>query len=306
MLPVIDPHVHLWDAAVASRQAWRPPSMSELARGFGRAELTATLDDDVHGVILVEAIDEPAENRRLGAATREIEQVLGAIAWLPLRDSTAARSELDELLEGGWARGVRCLLGRDPLSWLQEEASTFEELARAGLCWEVSAITGEQRTAIADLADRIPELTIVVGHLAGPPLGPDAGVGSQRWDAWEREVLELGRRPNVVLKLAVGLDALVAGAGWPLPLLRPAVEHVLHQAGASRCMIASNWPVVNGRRDRRGAYADMVDLVRALGAGANECFELCAGTASRTYGVGPTADGDHSTIALTHGRSNDA
>lgn len=278
--------------------------MEELARAFGPDDLAATLDDDVHGVILVEAIDEPEENRRLGVAVREMSSVLGAVAWLPVRESSAARIELDLLLEGGWARGVRCLVGRDPLTWLPEAVPLFAELARAGLCWEVSAITSEQRAAIGRLADVVPDLKIVVGHLAGPPLGADGGAGSARWDVWQREMQDLAQRPNIVLKLAVGLDALVAVAGWPAPELRPAVEHVLTHVGASRCMIASNWPVVTGRRDRRGAYGDMVGLVLSLGASECERAELCGGTAVRTYGIGPAVVPSGPAHTSIHGRSS--
>ena len=136
--------------------------------------------------MLVQSADEPAENDRLRAYQSATRTVAGVVAWLPLRDPTAARRELDRIDGMPRLSGVRCLVGREPLDWLAgaDVRALFGELADRGLAWDVVAVTTGQVEAVCELAAAVPRLRIVVDHLARPPLD------GAPWEPWAE------RRPS--------------------------------------------------------------------------------------------------------------
>ena len=129
------------------------------------------------------------------------------------------------------------------------------------------------------LARAVPDLRLVVDHLARPPL--DTG----GWDPWAQQVAELASCPGVALKVSVGVDALTAWPAWQPEVLRPYVAHVLDQFGPDRLMLASNWPVVLLRATYARAWTDLSDAVVAAGADRADLTEVTGGTASKWYGL---------------------
>ena len=218
-----------------------------------RGELRAA---GVDATVLVQATDSPAENRRLAAYAAVEPTVAGVVAWLP-----PALAELPD------AVGVRRLVGREPLDWL--DPALFAEIAERGLAWDIVAVTAEQVRAVCALADAVPGLRIVVDHLARPPLegGP--------WEPWEERVRELARRPNVAMKVSVGIDALNVWEWDARALARP-VAHALECFGPERLMLASNWPVVLLRCEYGRAWRD-------LAAACGEDEAVLGATAVRWY-----------------------
>jgi L-fuconolactonase len=224
----------------------------------------------------MQSVDEAAENDRLAAYARQTPTVAGVVGWLPLQDPAAARRELERADTYGW-RGVRTLIGRDPLEWLdrREVQALFRDLAAQGLVWDVVPITADQVGAVLRLARDVPDLRLVVDHLARPPL--DSG----GWEPWAGQVADLAACPGVALKVSVGVDALTAWPSWQSEVLRPYVAHVLECFGPDRLMLASNWPVVLLRATYAEAWTDLTDAIAA--AGAADLAEVTGGTAQRWY-----------------------
>ncbi|WP_164093865.1 amidohydrolase family protein, partial [Stenotrophomonas maltophilia] len=69
------------------------------------------------------------------------------------------------------------------------------------------------------VAKRHQELTIVIDHMAKPP------IAEGRLDPWRADMAALAALPNVFCKLS-GL-VTEAGAGWTAARLQPFVAHVL-------------------------------------------------------------------------------
>lgn len=161
----------------------------------------------------------------------------------------------DYLVDPAWRRGAALLPGRDLILDLD---CRWEQMAEA-----------------QDLAEAIPDLTIVLEH-AGYPL--------ERTDeylrAWRDGISTLSRSPNVMCKIS-GLG--MGDPRWTLESLRPMVEYVLEAFGVERCFFGSNWPV-----DRLyssydavvGAYRELVSTFSA-----DEQERLLAGNAERTYRI---------------------
>jgi L-fuconolactonase len=277
----IDAHQHYWRMGEADQSAWRTAAHGAIARDYAPQDLAPELERcGVDATVLMQSVDEAAENDRLAAYAREASSVAGVVGWLPVRDPAAARRELDRSDRRMW-RGVRTLIGRDPLEWLGEPdvAALFRDLAAQGLVWDVVPITPEQVAAVLRLARAVPDLRLVVDHLARPPLDT-AG-----WDPWAGQVAELASCPGVALKVSVGVDALTAWPAWQPEVLRPYVSHVLEEFGPARLMLASNWPVVLLRATYADAWTDLSEAVAIAGATAADLAEVTGGTASRWYGL---------------------
>lgn len=294
---IIDAHHHFWRTP-RHHQHWRDNGLEELARDFGPEDLTADLAGaGVTETVLIESLDEPAENDELLEYAVAAAHVAGIVGWLPLHDASRAVRMLDGLSGHAILRGIRCLIARDPSDWLveTETVEVLRELARRDLSWDIVPVTPRHVDHVCRIAKAVPDLRIVADHLARPPLdeavalgplghptaasggSPDAG-----WQPWAAGIARLAACPNVALKLSVGIDVLTAWPRWQPDLLRRYVEWATVCFGPERLMLASNWPVITLRR----SYADtLADLTAALPAGlsADQLADVRSGTARRWY-----------------------
>lgn len=276
--PTVDAHHHFWQIA-RQEQPWRTGAHAGLARDFEPTDLAPQLDRaGVDATVLVESVDTVAENDRLAAYAAAFPRVAGVVGWLPLEHPDRARAELDRADRDRW-RGVRCLVGRAPLPWLSAPATValMRNLAATGLAWDVVPVTDEQARAVVELARRVPQLRIVVDHLARPPL--DTG----DVDGWAQRLGELAACENVALKVSVGIDVLTAWPQWRPEDLIPYVARAVDLFGPHRLMLASNWPVVTLRADYGSSLRDLDAAVAGCGLTATELADVRGGTAVRWY-----------------------
>jgi len=217
---IVDAHHHFWSASTLH---------PELAGPYEPDDLPAVAD----ATVLVQA-DE--DNARLAAYAEAAPRVAGVVAWLG--------GELDGIPK---LVGVRRLVGREPLDWI--DVGLFRELAARGLAWDIVVVTDEQAGAVCALADAVPDLRVVVDHLARPPVegGP--------FEPWAERVRSLAARPNVALKASIGIDALLAWDAWGE--VSRYVAHAVECFGPSRVMLASNWPVITLRASYERAWNDL-------------------------------------------------
>lgn len=106
---------------------------------------------------------------------------------------------------------------------------------------------------VADLARAFPDTTIILNHLGGPIVSGEAGTQNEVFAAWRRDIADVARSPNVVMKVG-GIQMPVNGFGWHeretppssdelLAVNAPWYEHAIEQFGPERCMFESNFPV---------------------------------------------------------------
>jgi L-fuconolactonase len=237
---VVDAHHHFWP-------------------GHLPADLTPSLVDcGVDATVLVQAVDEPAENDRLRQYAAETPFVAGVVGWLPLTDPDpgAAHRELDRARDRYWC-GVRCLVGREPIDGL--DLALFRHLAAENLAWDIVPVTPAQRETVLRIARAVPQLRVVVDHLARPPL--DTG----GWQPWADQMRQLAACPNVAVKVSLGIDVLTPWV-WDATALPRYVDWAVGCFGPDRLMLASNWPVVLLRRGYASAWEDLTAAVHRAGA----------------------------------------
>lgn len=273
---IVDAHHHFWQVA-AQHHPWRDHRHEALAQDFAREDLAIELTRaGVDRTVLIQSVDEPAENDRLLQYART-PYVGAVVGWLPLSDPKAARAEIDRLGGLGKFSGLRCLVGRDPMDWLVESVELFQELAAAGVGWDVVPVTAAQTKAVLALADAVPDLRIVIDHLGRPP------VDSGGWEPWAGLVGELAGCPRVAMKVSLGIDLLTELEEWPD--LQRYLEWVVECFGARRLMVASNWPVVLLRASYGEAWGHLRAALEDVLGDGDELAAVLGGTAADYYRI---------------------
>lgn len=272
---IIDAHLHLWDLDI-SDYAWLGPHHGPLHRSFPPDEAARALRaNDIEAAVLVQAEDSLTDTRWLLDVARAHDWVLGVVGWIPLDRPDQAAVALAELAEPA-LRGVRHLIHDDPRATtflgLAEVRQSLWLLVERGLVLDVPDAWPTHLDAVGDLADALPELTIVVDHLAKPPWATAAT------SAWTAALRAVAQRPNVIAKIS----GLAEAEPYTAATLRPVFDTALDAFGAHRLMYGSDWPMATARHDYAGVRAPIGELVAALSP--DEQAEIWRATALRTYG----------------------
>lgn len=276
---MIDAHHHFWRAGQHQKSPWAAPVFQQAATP---AELVPQLEQaGVGGTILVQSVNEEIENARLFDFAGRAPFVRGIVIWLPWADPDASRRQLADLAGAPLTCGARWLVGRDSLAPLTrtEGLDLLGRLARHGLCWEVVPVTAGQVEEVLAIARMLPELKVVVDHLARPPLE------SGDWDLWRRRIDALARMPNVAMKVSIGIDVLEGWAGWSAERLPDCVGWAIGRFGPERLMAASNWPVVTIRAGYGEVWATWRQVLAELGLDRSSRAAVLGDSAAAWYGL---------------------
>ena len=273
----IDAHQHFWDIE-SGRYAWPTPAEGAIYRTYTPADLEPELGPArIHATVLVQTVGTLDDTDSMLAAVDRHPFIGAVVGWVPLHDVRAAEAALDARHHPA-LRGVRHLVHHEPdPEWLMrgDVSDGLELLARRGLSFDVVAVFPEHLRLVPAVADQHPDLTLVLDHLAKPPLR------SAGWSTWHEQLRRAAARPNVTAKLS-GLDT-AAGPGWTPDDIRPAVEAAIEAFGPRRLMFGSDWPVCR----LVSSYREVVDAIEGLVAQLtpSERSDILGGTAARIYGV---------------------
>jgi len=272
----IDAHQHYWSLGLGHND-WPPPDLAPIYRDFTPDDLKSHLvAAGIAKTVLVQAAPNLVETEFLLALAAREETVAAVVGWVDVWSPTA-RADLERFKRHSKFRGIRLILQgiEDTFCILQREAiHTLEMLPELGLRFD-ALIQPRHLPVIAALADRLPDLPIVVDHGAKP------FISNSIVEPWRADIAALARRPNVCVKLS-GL-VTEAGAGWSVEQLKPYAQHLLDVFGPQRVMFGSDWPVVN----LDASYGEWWMAANALLAGLDETDRnavFCA-TAAGFYGI---------------------
>jgi len=286
--PFTDAHVHFWDHGVPGLR-WRflepgfehprlRNTQSLDAPAYGPAELAAEAgaqrpDRTIH-VQCAYAEDPLLENHFIDGLARRTGSPDAFVAGARLRDAAVA-----ELIErhAAWnrCRGVRDLTVQGSVT-PDEVAPAFDAARRHAISIELM-LPPEHYGVITTLAQRWPDVTIVLGHAGQPAERTATYLG---W--WAAALANLAATTDgVVLKLSA--IASSADPDWTTDSIRPCVTSAIEAFGPERCMLASNWPI-----DRLyGTYERLISAYREIIApmSPDERRAVLSGTAARVYGL---------------------
>jgi L-fuconolactonase len=314
-LRIVDPHHHFWETPQRGRYLL-PELLADIGGGHN---IVATVFLECRSMYRKAG---PAEMAPVG----EVEFVNGIAAmsasggYGPCRVAEAIVGHADltlgarvrEVLEaeieagGGRFRGIRHGVSWDPNDAIQKFATRvvpphqlrdpkfregFAQLAPLGLSFESWQYHPQLPDAVG-LARAFPDTTIILNHVGGVlGVGPYAGHRQEILASWKKDIADLAKCPNVVVKLG-GIGMVSFGfdfcernlppssedlaAGW-----RQYIEPCIEAFGAERAMFESNFPPDK----QSGGYTELWNAFKRITAGASaaEKRALYAGTAARVY-----------------------
>ena len=308
--PIVDAHHHLWENP-GDRYL-----LEELRAdtGTGHAVVQTVFVECTYGYRedgseALRPVGETEHVATLAAAGEATPgaTVAGIVGFADLRLGDAVEEVLaaHEEAGGGRFRGVRHASAWDrsdevgnahtdpPAGLLTDPGfrAGVEALGRAGLSLD-AWLYSPQLPELVDLAQRCPDVTIVVDHLGGPlAIGPYAARRPEVLADWRTAMASVATCPNVHLKLG-GIGMPTIGPDWhdrPEPPTSEDVagewgDHVrwaVEVFGADRCMFESNFPVDGWTI----GYAVLWNAFKRMVADASpsERDALFRGTATRVY-----------------------
>ena len=280
---IVDAHHHLWDVE-REPLPWMGSEDAAINRTFEPDELAPLLfESGVSTTVLVQAANTDSDTDAMFEQAAGHSWIGAVIAWIDLGSPERTAQRLDELGGQPALRGFRHLIHneQDP-HWIlgDDVLASISLLEARGLILELPCVYPRHLGDVPALASAFPQLTIVVDHLAKPPLG-SAGM-----DDWARGLRAAAASANVHAKIS-GLNTILTSRDWHAGDLRPAIEVALDAFGADRLVCGSDWPVsmLNGSYEKVWR-----ETVRALEDVAPDAVErLLFGTAVRLYDLAPPA-----------------
>lgn len=272
----IDAHQHYWTLGLGHND-WPPPELSAIHRDFMPDDLRPHLAAaGITKTVLVQAAPNLAETEFLLDVAEREETVAAVVGWVDVWSPTA-RSDLERFKRHPKFRGIRPMLQgmEDTFCILQPEAMrTLEMLPGLGLRFD-ALIQPRHLPVITALADRLPDLPIVIDHGAKPFIAK--GI----LEPWQADMAALAGRRNVCVKLS-GLVA-EAGRGWTVDRLKPYADYLIEVFGPQRVMFGSDWPVVDLHASYEQWWLAANELLRDLHESARQAV-FCT-SATRFYGL---------------------
>jgi predicted TIM-barrel fold metal-dependent hydrolase len=266
---IVDAHLHIWHAL----PSYPEPSITTVSPV---SEIPIELFHEYmaeHGVdrgVLVQPLFPGEDNRYVSGCVRQEPDRFAAVCYVnPL--SADAKAVLDHWVVEEHCTGVRL---RPPSPYVHEEL--YEQAAQA-LCRRAAELkvavsvmaSPEHLGMIASIAERFPELILVVDHMA--QLDAAAGARSEPF----RTLLALARFPRVVIK--VSGFYYCSHQPYPYPDCADLFRAVYDAFGPARMMWGSDFPHVllkSGYRrallllDRHFRFLSAQDVLQIMGSTA--------------------------------------
>jgi predicted TIM-barrel fold metal-dependent hydrolase len=310
-LPIVDPHVHMWN--LRGYDYFAPDLLADLHSGH-KVEATVYVEcgmgkstDPREAFRPVAETEYVLEQVRLAPPTDHA-LAAGIVGFADLRLGEALRPVLDAHIAAGQGRfrGIRAFVAWHPdpavgypkiPRYAQGNVMAEESfragarcLAEAGLVLDLWGFH-TQLDDMAEFAANCPEVPILVNHCGGPlGIGPYAGHRAEVFAEWSAAIRRVAACPNVHIKLS-GLGMGRTGfhfehgeatlsdelsAAWA-----PYVRTCIDAFGPSRAIFASNFPV-----DREAAsYRALVNAYKKMLSDLpdSDLKAIFAGNARRFY-----------------------
>ena len=274
----IDSHHHFWTYD-PEQYAWIGDGMEVLKRDFAPSDLEAlTSSTGIEGVVSVQAQQTVEETDRLLDHARSNEFIKGVVGWVPLL-TDEIESTLERYSDESLLKAVRHVVQDEP----DDEFQLREDfnrgiscLGKHGLVYDI-LVYARQLPASISFADRHPEQSFVLDHIAKPTIQSD-----QYDSEWEKNFRELARRERITCKFS-GVVTEVRDAEWSIETIRPYWDVALDAFGPDRLMFGSDWPVCL----LMTGYERWVETVTELIAELSEIEQarIMGGTAIEAYSL---------------------
>jgi L-fuconolactonase len=247
MMQKIDSHVHVWTLARGD-YTWLTADLEDIYRDFSLDDVwTDARRTGVERCILVQAAASAEETDFLLSLAARDSRIAGVVGWVDFEAGTAV-SEIRQRASQAGLVGLRPMIADLPdLHWILKDslAPALKAMSETGLVFDAHAHP-QLVTVITELAQRFPDLSIVMNHAGKPP------ISTGELDKWRGDISALAACPNVATKLSGLLTE--AGTRTDDDAIAEIVHHIAACFGHERVLWGSDWPVLT----MAGNYLDWV------------------------------------------------
>jgi L-fuconolactonase len=281
--PIVDTHVHLYDAKSVSYPWMKGDPVLDTphdSTAFSAAIVPATVDK----LVFVEVDAAPGQYRAeiewVEQAAKSDPRIQGIVGNIALERGREIEGEVEAFARKPLAKGVRRLIQGhlDEPGWCLRPGYVdgVRIVAEFGLGCEI-CITHPQLGDVTKLVERLPHVRFVLNHIAKP------GIRDGLVEPWKSEMRALAGFPNVVCKIS-GVVTEADPKAWTYDGVAPYIAHSIESFGFDRVMFGGDWPVL----ERAGNYPGWVSVVERVSAGATpaERRKLFRDNAIRHYRLG--------------------
>ena len=244
---IIDPHVHVWKHD--PRYPWAKETTKPPAKDATPEMLLALMRaDGVERTVIIQVIHYRWDNSYLADVLREYPQYFRGVARVN-PESPHAPDDLTRLVEQQGFRGVRLSPAADASGdWIRGPLMPPLWKRCRDLKVPMTILAGIGRMPdIALLADKCPDLTVVIDHMADCPADqPDE----------LKKLLALARYPLVFVKVSHTWS--VSKQSYPYRDAQEQVKRLYDVFGPRRLMWGTDWPLV----EAHCGYAKALAMVR--------------------------------------------
>ena len=239
--PVVDAHHHFWTPDRHDYYWMAGEELDPIRRSFGPGDLRPVLEaNGVDFTVLVQTVPSVDETREFMGIAERTRFVAGVVGWVDLTDKAVGETlaALRAQPDGKTLVGIRHQVHDEKdAEWLlrPDVQRGLAAVRDAGLAYDVLIRPRELPAALA-MARALPEMRLVIDHLAKPP------IASGKVDEWAAQIEPFRELPHVCCKLS-GMVTEANWAGWAPADLHPYVARVLEIFGVERVMFGSDWPV---------------------------------------------------------------
>ena len=275
----IDTHQHFWNLQEVA-YPWLTPASGSIYRTFEPSELEPQLQAaGIDGTVLVQSANSYADTDSMLRHADSYAWIMAVIGWVPLLDPHETATGLDRYTAHPKFRGIRHLIHDEPNpDWILQERvlEGLQQLSDRRLIYEVVAVFPNHLKHLPRLAERFPDLTLIIDHLAKPP------IKERLMEPWASQLADAARYPNVYAKIS-GLNTAADPENWSAADLKPYVDHALSCFGAERLMFGSDWPVCTLAGDYAMVWHETNQVL--ADRTPEEIEAILGGTAARVYRI---------------------
>jgi L-fuconolactonase len=266
MIARIDAHQHYWDIDQVFPVDSLPWFLGAVSYGWKQAGLDqlnhSRLPDDlepqaaaagVRHTVLVNAIHSLGETEWMLKLAQARPSIAGVVGWINLAQPTErVRLDLARFLDHSKLVGIRHLAQFEPEeSWLlrPDVLAGLSVLQAAKVPYDL-LLKPSQLELVPNLAEQLPDLDLVIDHLAKPNIRDDAR------QPWATHLRSAAQNPRVWCKLS-GMITEADHQRWQPSDLTFYIETALNAFGIERVMFGSDWPVCT----LAGSYQQVCDAL---------------------------------------------
>ena len=273
----IDAHQHYWQFAQPFDYEWlKAPQHAPICRDYLPQDLKPLIDAvGVERTVFVQTQHNVAENRWVLKLAEENDFIAGVVGWVDLA-SDECEEQLLEFKDHPKFVGIRHITQDEPDDDFTVRPGVLrglKVLQKHGVPFDLLFYVKHLKHATT-LAKELPELPMVIDHLAKPR------IKDQATDDWIDNFRAAAKYPNIYCKLS-GMVTEADWNDWKPADLRPYVDAAMEAFGPDRLMYGSDWPVCELAGSYQQVHDALVDLLGTISDAERDA--IFGGTAAKFY-----------------------